>query len=65
MSEFELKAGDTIRNTRTGRRGLTYTDTHGDLWVGDTGGQPVVRAEAVEEYEHWYPGTYEKIKETE
>lgn len=64
MSEFELEAGDIIRNTRTGRRGLTYIDTSGDLWVGDMDG-PGVRAEAVEEYEHWYPGTYEKIKETE
>ena len=62
--EFKLNGGDIIRNTRTDKTGVVYTDGDGVLrirYLEPTLVSDDVKATAVEEYEHHYPGTYEVL----
>ena len=63
-TEFKLSGGDIIRNTRTDKTGVVYTDGDGVLrirYLEPTLVSDDVKATAVEEYEHHYPGTYEVL----
>lgn len=57
-----LQAGDKVVNLKTGREGLVLKGPiSGELKVYDE--KPPIRdavpAAALEEYEHWHPGTYD------
>ncbi|MDP9820501.1 hypothetical protein [Nocardioides massiliensis] len=63
-TEFKLDGGEIIRNTRTDKTGIVYTDGDGVRrirYVEPTLVSDDVKASAVEEYEHHYPGTYEVL----
>ena len=63
-TEFKLNGGYIIRNTRTDKTGVVYIDGDGVRrirYVEPTLVSGDVKATAVEEYEHHYPGTYEVL----